>query len=313
MYKVFVYYVSKKTFVPTAYCTNAILPLLTIRAIKTQSNTILFLQTNPNDNMKTYYYTDELNDDFAKSKNKITPKTIDKDYKYIHDNALYKTGSFVLYRLIATPVAFLYNKLFRGCTVKNRKALRKIKGGFFLYGNHTHGVGDVFTPSLVVFPRANKVIANANGVSMPIIGKVTPMLGAMPLPSTIAATRNFLEAMKTSINNGQVISIYPEAHIWPYYNKIRPFTDSSFAYPMKLNTPVVAICTTYRKRKIFKRLPPLATVTVSDPFYPKDFADKTELRNKVYEFMTAVVEKEQSVEYIKYIKKESTDENCNSL
>lgn len=259
--------------------------------------------------MKTYYYSDPLNDDFAASNGKIKRKTIDKDYKYIHRNAAYRFGSFCLYRMVATPVAFLMTKFGFGLRIKNRKALKELKSGFFLYGNHTNGIVDAYSPSLACFPRATHIVTSAEAVSMPVVGKITPMIGAMPLPATLGATKNFLDALKTRIDEGRVITIYPEAHIWPYYNDIRPFSDGSFAYPFKLNAPVVAFTVTYRTRKIFKKMHPFATVTLSDPFYPKDFANKTELRNAVFDFMTKTIEKEGSVEYNKYVYVEKTDEN----
>jgi hypothetical protein len=49
------------------------------------------------------------------------------------------------------------------------------------------------------------------------------------------------------------IMIFPEAHIWPYSTHIRPFGDESFVYPAELGAPVLAIATTYRPRKIFKK------------------------------------------------------------
>ena len=55
---------------------------------------------------KIYYYTDELNDDFAEKS--IEPIKIDENYKYIHKNVFWKIGSFIVYRLIAMPLAFVY-------------------------------------------------------------------------------------------------------------------------------------------------------------------------------------------------------------
>ena len=68
-----------------------------------------------------------------------------------------------------------------------------------------------------------------------------------------------------------MLAIFPEAHIWPFYTGIRPFSATSFRYPEKLNAPVVAMVTTYRKAarsvSLFRR--PGMTVTLSEPFYPR--------------------------------------------
>lgn len=35
--------------------------------------------------------------------------------------------------------------------------------------------------------------------------------------------RSFLDAIRTRIEEGSFIMVYPEAHIWPYYTGIRDF------------------------------------------------------------------------------------------
>lgn len=261
---------------------------------------------------RTYYYTDKLKDDFANTKGVKNRKKIDGTYKYRHNNIFYKIGSFVLFRLFATPIGWLYCKLKLGRKVVNKRAIKGLKG-FFLYGNHTQTAYDSFNPSLVSFPRKTKMIANADSVSIPVIGALTPMLGAMPLPDDIAATKNFLAEMKRAATNGEVVIIYPEAHIWPYYNEIRPFVDASFAYPIKFGVPTVAMVTVYRQRKVFKNLPPKCTVYISDPIYPEQYTDKHELRQKVYDFMTETIAKHGSVAYHTYLDKNAQAEATNDI
>lgn len=264
---------------------------------------------------KTFIYKDERNDDFAASNGKIKPKKITSDYKYDGANVFWRAGAFVVYRLIATPVAFLMMKLLHGTRIKNRaaiKKLRKQKTGFFLYGNHTLGYGDAFLPTLACFPCKMRVVVNAVAVSIPFVGAVAHMAGGMPLPSDVGGMKNFLSAIKKSVERGEAITVYPEAHIWPYYNGIRDFSDASFAYPVLTDKPVVASVVTFRRRKIFKNLRPLITVTLSDPFYPANYKNKTELRNAVHDFMAGVTEKEKSYGYNTFVK-ETEIENNNSL
>ena len=261
---------------------------------------------------KKYVYAAELNDDFAASRGKIKRKKIDAGYKYIHKSAIWKTASFVIYRMIATPLGYISMRVFKGLKIKNRKALGKVKGGFFLYGNHTQGWGDAFAPTLACFPEKVHVVVGAEAVSLPVVGHVAHMAGGMPLPSDLGGMRNFMSAMKKFVQNGEVIAIYPEAHIWPYYNKIRPFSEASFSYPLMMKAPVIAFTVTYRQRKIFKNFAPCVTVTLSDPFMPEDYPDKKQLRDGVYRFMTETVEKENSYAYRTYVKKEQV-ENYDSV
>ena len=167
---------------------------------------------------------------------------------------------------------------------------------------------DALIPTFLQFPNHNYVIVNPNNVSMPVLGKITPYLGAVPLPDNMAATKNFMNIIKLRIHDNRTVSIYPEAHIWPFYTKIRAFTDASFRYPIQYDVPSFAFTNTYQKRR-FSKTPKMVTY-VDGPF----FADKSlplkeqraDLRNKIY---NAMVErsKNNTVELIKYIKE--TEEN----
>ena len=120
--------------------------------------------------------------------------------------------------------------------------------------------------------------------------------------------KKFLDSVETIINKKKkVVAIYPEAHVWPYYTKIRNFVSTSFKYPVKLNSPVYSFTTTYLERKNRK---PKIVIYVDGPFYPnKDLKlrqAQEELRDRVYECMVNR-SKASNVEYIKYMKIE--DEN----
>ena len=58
---------------------------------------------------KVVYYTDELNDEFAGDN--IKAIKIDGKYKYIRKSFLKKITHFFWYRVIATPLAFMYLKI----------------------------------------------------------------------------------------------------------------------------------------------------------------------------------------------------------
>ena len=254
--------------------------------------------------IKTVYYQDERNDEFADDH--ITPRVIDENYCYVDSRLWWRVRRFVAYRLIAMPVAFFYCKLALHSTFRNRKLLKKVKGqGCFVYGNHTQQIGDPFLPNLMLCPKSVYMIVHPNNVSMPVLGKITPFLGALPLPSNLKAMRNFKEAINTRIAQKNFVMIYPEAHIWPFYTGIRDFPATSMKYPVELNAPSFAMTTTYRKR-LFGRKP--RTVTYLDgPFYPDESlpprARAQALRDQIYETMVSR-SRESDCEYIRYIKKE---------
>lgn len=252
---------------------------------------------------KIIYYENELNDDF--SNDGITPKVIDENYVYIHKSFFKKFTRFFWYRIIATPVAFLFTKIVFAHKIENKKVLKDFKNkGYFFYGNHTQKAGDAFMPSMINFPKDDYVIVHPNNVSIPVLGMITPSLGAIPLPDSLKAYKNFLSAVEYRIKQNKAIVIYPEAHIWPYYTKIRPFKDSSFHYPIKYGVPAFCFTNTYQKRRFFKR--PKIVTYVDGPFYPnKELSlseQKKDLRDRVYNCMVER-SKKTNVEVIKYIKK----------
>jgi len=132
---------------------------------------------------RVIYYTDELNEDFSGSK--VKPKTINAKYKYISKNPFYNFFAFIAYRIIATPIAFMF-KWCKGIKYENRQVLRKFKGkGYFVYANHTNIGSDVLSPHTISFPAKSYMIVASENINIPVIGGVTKMLGAMPLPSTV--------------------------------------------------------------------------------------------------------------------------------
>ena len=253
---------------------------------------------------KIIYYEDELNDEFSKSS--IEPRIIDENYKYVHKNPLWNLCSFVLQNILSVPIKILYAKIkFRIKYIGNEKIKPYKNEGYFIYGNHTQPFADTFIPSIPMYPKRNFLIVNPVNISLKGTGTLVEMLGAMPIPSNKSAMKNFLEAIKQKINKGYAITIYPEAHIWPYYTKIRPFKDVSFKYPVQLEKPAFCITNTYQSYG--KNNKKIKIVSYIDgPFYPnKELTLKEqqkELRNKIYNCMEER-SKNSNIEHIKYIKK----------
>jgi len=250
---------------------------------------------------RVIYYKDELNDEFSKAQ--IKTKIIDEKYKYVRDNWFLKLDSFFWYRIVATPFAFGYCKGKFKLKIVNKHVLKEVKGGYFLYGNHTQETADAFIPNVVSFPKKLYMIVHPNNVSIPILGKITPKMGALPLPSNVKATKNFIQAIEQRIKENCAIMIYPEAHIWPYYTKIRPFSSASFRYPIKFNVPSFCITTTYQQKKNSSK--PTITVYVDGPFFSDEGLNGKEreenLRNKIFSTMVER-SKNSTYEHVKYIK-----------
>lgn len=253
---------------------------------------------------KIIYYDDELNDEFSIPK--IQARIIDEKYKYKH-NIIWDSCSYIIQNFISMPIKILYQKIRFRLKYVGKDKLKKCKDqGYFIYVNHTQPFADTFIPSVAVYPKRNFLLVNPVNISLKGTGTLVEMLGAIPIPGNVEATRNFLSAIHEKIGKKNSITIYPEAHIWPYYTKIRPFKDVSFKYPVKLDTPVFCMTNTYQSygRKNNK----IKIVTYIDgPFFSnKDLPIKErqkDLRDRVYKQMVER-SKNSNIEHIKYIKEE---------
>ena len=253
---------------------------------------------------KIIYYKDELNDEFAGDN--LKPKVIDENYIYLPKGIWKKFTRFFWYRIVATPLAFLYMKFGWHHKIIGKKNFKKYrKQAVFVYGNHTHNMADAFIPSMVSTPQDAFVIVNPNNLSIPVIGHIVPSLGGIPLPINQKAMRNFNKCITRRVEQKRFIMIYPEAHIWPFYTKIRPYVSLSFSYPIHYKAPAFALTNTYVKRKFGKK--PRIITYIDGPFYPDKGLSLKEarenLRDKVYN-QHVLRSKNSNYEYIKYIKKE---------
>lgn len=255
--------------------------------------------------MKTYYYSDMLNDDFSSAS--IKTEKVEKDFKFLNRNPIWNTAAFLAYYFIALPIVFLYDKIVFGLKIVNRRAfLKVIRKGVFVYSNHTQML-DPFLLPVAAFPKKVYPIANPDAVSIPGLRQLVLMLGCIPIPTSLAAMPEFLNAVSHRIDGANCVSIFPEAHIWPYYTKIRPFKATSFKYPVKKDVPAIAAAVTYRRRAgiagmITKR--PAITLHISDPIYPDKTLSpakaKVELRNRAFEFMERAAASCEQQEFIRY-------------
>lgn len=254
--------------------------------------------------MKKIYYKDELNDEFSSAQ--IKPRIINEKYNY-SKNPIWDFCSIIMQNIISMPIKFFYAKLKFRIKFEGKEKFKKYrKDGFFIYANHTQVFADTFIPSLADFPKRNFLIVNPENISMKPFGWAVEMLGAIPVPGNKTATKNFKEIINKRIKKNSSITIYPEAHIWPYYTKIRPFKSVSFKYPVELEKPTFCITNTYQSYG--KNNNKIKIVSYIDgPFFINNDLSKKEqkedLRNRVYQKMCER-SKNSNIEKIKYIKKD---------
>ena len=139
---------------------------------------------------KVIYYNDELNDEFSTAV--IKPRIIDERYNYKH-SFIWECFSALLQNVLSVPIKWIYLKCkFRHKFIGKEKYRECKNTGFFIYSNHTQVFSDTFTTSMSVMPKRNYLIVNPANISVKPFGWIVELLGAIPIPGNLTATKNFM-------------------------------------------------------------------------------------------------------------------------
>ncbi len=247
--------------------------------------------------VKTYR---DYTDDFVETRKQDTK--LPEDVVWVHSSALYRFWAAVLYK-VAIVFTFFYTK-FMHMKVVNRKVLKECRGsGYFIFGNHTQPMGDAFFPVRCVQPKRLYIIMGPANLGIPFIGKLLPVLGGITIPDSVEGMRGFLQSLRDHLDRGHCIGVYPEAHVWPWCDFIRPFSDTSFRYPVMFKVPAFCMTTTYQRRRHGKK--PHITTYVDGPFYPQSDLSGKEAQKKLHDEVFACMcerSKNSTYEYVRYVK-----------
>lgn len=259
---------------------------------------------------KVIYYKDELNDDFSGLNIKVRP--LGEGYRYMRTGWLFRFFEIVFYYGVMIPVVYMLQKLICHQKFANRKVMKQAgKDGCFIVSNHTQVQSDSYIGPLATFPKKCFIISNPHVLSVRGMRLGIQAYGVIPLGSNLDEKKEFLHCVETRIREGKAVIVYPEAHVWPYYTKIRPFDYQAFCYISNLKKPMFVLTNCYQKRRFFKK--PQIVTYADGPFYPREDLTRMEaakeLRDIAYETMCKRVREHTTCEYIKYIKEEEPAEN----
>lgn len=258
----------------------------------------------PKKEKQVIYYKDELNDDFAD--NEIKTKPITNDYRYINNSWLFRFNSFWLRYLVAIPVLTIAMLFMYRPKLKNKKVLKQLKKkGYYIYSNHVIPLDPIIIPVKSNPGKTCVIISSHDAFSIhPIVTWLIKHFYTIPIPSDKEMFDNYVEALNYHIEKKHRVLIFPEAHIWPYYTKIRKFRIGSFRYPVNDNAPIVTFTTTFKQRGNRK---PKPIIYIDGPFYPDEslpYRQRVDdLAERAYEAMKYRAENMENYEYIHYEKK----------
>ncbi len=247
-------------------------------------------------NKETRYYS-SFEDDFCTTRDQNM--RLPDEYKRIKRDLPFRILSALTYGT-ALVISRIYLTLSLHVTYKSKI---KIDGGAFIYCNHTQPVGDVFIPAFAAFPKRIYTVVSPANYAIPVIGKLLPYLGAIPIPSGIRDVRDFGDALRTRTDEGHSVVIFPEAHVWEYCSFIRDFPDTSFRYPVKTSKPAYALTVTYKPRRFGRK--PKTEVYLDGPFYAPDLGTERERTSALRDTVLDTMKKRAltSASHIDYILK----------
>lgn len=256
---------------------------------------------------RVFYYNSEEDDPIKTEEQEKKEKvSLPEGYEFIPENPFVRLYAAILYRGFKVFARF-YARFYLHMDIVGREKLKKVKGtGYIIYANHTNPFHDAFSPALVADRRIFTIISPVN-LKLPGIGKFLPLIGGIPLGTNEKEKKAMNEAVDKRLAQKKCLVIYPEAHVWPYYTKIRKFPagDRSFKYAVRNNLPVFTMTTTYHKSKVKGQERPDMTVYVDGPFYPdkklSEDENRAKLAKEAYDSMVKW-SKESSYEYFEYKK-----------
>ncbi|WP_040195769.1 lysophospholipid acyltransferase family protein [Candidatus Soleaferrea massiliensis] len=216
------------------------------------------------------------------------------DKPLISSNPIFRMLTGLFYHGFVIPILFLIDHLFFGMRVRGRKQLKKVKGsGAVVVCNHIHNFDCTFL-GMLCWPRKPVFTGMEELFGWPVVGRLIHILGCVPVPRSVAHTRQFLDEMAAAARDeNRIICVYPEGELIAYCPALRGFKDGAFTIAARAGVPVVpAIITQEKPRgilKLYKRKPCL-TVHAGEPVYPQDTGSTRQtarqLRDEVYARMS---------------------------
>ena len=114
----------------------------------------------------------------------------------------------------------------------------------------------------------------------------------MPIPIDRIKKDRFYSQINKALKDKFILHMYPEAAMWPYYDKIRDFKYGAFKIAVDANVCVQPIKFVFTKSnalyRLYKKKKRICAV-VLDPLYPNmklEYRDRIkDLRDRTYESM----------------------------
>ncbi|MBQ7898012.1 MAG: 1-acyl-sn-glycerol-3-phosphate acyltransferase [Clostridia bacterium] len=176
----------------------------------------------------------------------------------------YKIKSFTARRMANV----LTSAITKTTEIKGLEKLQKIHGGAIVTSNHFSPTENT-APRLLAWrkgkKRLNVVCEETNLAMSGIIGFLMNYADTIPITDNLHyMQKSFTPLLKSLLDKGEYVLIYPEREMWTGYRKPRPLMEGAYYFASKLSVPIVPCFVEIRKEK--EKV--VHTLHVLDPLFP---------------------------------------------
>lgn len=233
---------------------------------------------------------------------KARPVKLKDNYDYFNLKWYRRYFSAISVFLVLFFVKIFIGPVFLGFKVKNKKVLKqakKEKNGYIFISNHIHPMDAFLSGSAILTKRLYYTMLMTN-LGLPVAGRILKFLGGAPIPEQRSHLRDFRAQMKTVLDKGAWVAVYPEAALKPYCDHIRPFKKGAIRFAEDNDVKVLPMVFVLRKPtgiyKLYKRKPMLH-LHILEPYelVKKDSKQETLTynSNKLHEIMSNYLESQK--------------------
>lgn len=217
----------------------------------------------------------------------LMPFKIDDNYEYISKNTIFNFFSTIILIPIAI-ILFFFNKIFLGFEIEGKE--NKIKdSGFVSVSNHIHYLDCTFI-GLINYPNRVYYPTIQENFKIPFVRHLIKLLCAIPIPKERKHKDKFYKQINEALEKNNILHMYPEGSLWPYYENIRDFKYGAFKIAVEANKPIQPIRFVFVNpdgiQKLYKRKKCIHAI-ILPAIYPDEALEYKEriedLRNKTYD------------------------------
>lgn len=173
----------------------------------------------------------------------------------------------MILRILAWIILPLWTKPHAKYKIYGKENLKEVKKtGVIITCNHVHPTdAPIMATRLFGIRRKVRFVMLSENMDIPVAGPIMEALGGIPLGDTINGAKHFNGYINILLRRKKPVLIFPEAALWPYYRKIRPFSRGPFLFSVNNKVPILPVVLTFRTKKNGKQK---MVVNILKPIYP---------------------------------------------